>query len=259
MKELLTVNLLCKTYEEAGIIVSAVQEVSLYIGEGECLGLVGESGSGKSTLARLLLAIERPDSGEVQLNGLSIFSLDRRALREARQHFQVVFQDPTSALNQRLLIWRSVMEPLDSFPQVKPAFLSDVLHSRRDTAARLLEMVGLQAEYMDRYPHELSGGQRQRVAIARGISLGPRLLICDEPTSSLDVSIQAQILQLLKGLKSKLGMAYLFISHDIAAVCLMSDRIIVMKDGRIVDRFPSHQILSEDRHEYTRQLVAVVS
>lgn len=258
MKELLKVNLLSKAYEDSGRIIPAVQEVSLHIGEGECLGLVGESGSGKSTLARLLLAIERPDSGEVELNGQSIFSLDRHALREARQHFQVVFQDPTSALNQRLLIWRSVMEPLDSFPQVKPAFLSDFRHSRRDTAARLLKMVGLEAEYMDRYPHELSGGQRQRVAIARGISLGPKLLICDEPTSSLDVSIQAQILWLLKGLKAKLGMAYLFISHDIAAVCQMSDRIIVMKDGRIIDHFPSHQILSEDRHEYTRQLVAVV-
>jgi ABC-type oligopeptide transport system ATPase subunit len=255
----LTVNRLFKSYNESGSIVTAVQDVSLQIGEGECLGIVGESGSGKSTLARILLALERPDSGEVRVNGTSIFELKGRALREMRKHVQVVFQDPTSSLNQRLPIWRSVMEPLDNFPDVKPPFLEDVRHSRRETAAKLLEMVGLQAIHMDRYPHELSGGQRQRVAIARGISLGPKLLICDEPTSSLDVSVQAQILYLMQSMKTKLNMSCLFISHDIAAVRMMSDRIIVMKEGRIVDQFASDQIMSEDRHEYTRQLVAVVS
>jgi ABC-type oligopeptide transport system ATPase subunit len=259
VNDLLTVNRLFKTYSESGSIVSAVQDVSLRISEGECLGIVGESGSGKSTLARLLLALDQPDSGEVLLNGTSLFELKGRALRETRKHIQVVFQDPTSSLNQRLPIWRSIMEPLDNFPDVKPPFLADVRHSRRDTAAKLLEMVGLQAAHMDRYPHELSGGQRQRVAIARGISLSPKLLICDEPTSSLDVSVQAQILHLLKSMQTKLGMAYLFISHDIAAVRVMSDRIIVMKAGRIVDQFASDQIMSEDRHEYTRQLVAAVS
>lgn len=135
----------------------------------------------------------------------------------------------------------------------------DVRRSRRDTAAHLFRMVGLGSEFMDHYPHELSGGQRQFVAIARGISLCPKLLICDEPTSSLDVSVQAQVLQLLKSLQKKLGMAYLFISHDIAAVRMMSDRIIVMKEGSFVDEFISDQIMSEQRHEYTRRLVAAVS
>jgi ABC-type glutathione transport system ATPase component len=255
----MTVSGLCKSYKESGSIVTAVNDVSLHIGEGECLGVVGESGSGKSTLTRLMLALERPDAGEIRLHGVSLFDLKARAMREMRQHIQVVFQDPTSSLNQRLPIWRSVMEPLDNYPNVKPAFLADVRHSRRDTAARLLGMVDLQPALIDRYPHELSGGQRQRVAIARGISLMPQLLICDEPTSSLDVSVQAHILELLKNMKTKLGMACLFVSHDIAAVRLMSDRIIVMKEGRIVDRFASDQIMNEERHEYTRQLVAVVS
>jgi peptide/nickel transport system ATP-binding protein len=259
VNDLLTVCRLCKTYNQSGNIVPAVQDVSFRIGEGECLGVVGESGSGKSTLARLLLVLDRPDSGEVCLHGRSIFALKGRALREARRHIQVVFQDPTSSLNQRLPVWRSVMEPLDNFPDVTPPFLANARHSRRVMAAKLLEMVGLQAEHLDRYPHELSGGQRQRVAIARGISLMPRLLICDEPTSSLDVSVQDQILKLLKSLKIKLGMSYMFISHDIAAVRTMSDRIIIMKEGKIVDQFASQQIMGKDRHEYTRQLVAAVS
>lgn len=259
MKELLRVDKLSKSYHQSGTRVQAVKAVSFNIEKGECLGLVGESGSGKSTLGRLLLALEQPDSGEVWLSGMPIFQLRGRALREERRHIQVVFQDPTASLNQRLPIWRSILEPLDNFPDVHPPFLSEVRHSRRDTAAKLLEMVGLQAVHMDRYPHELSGGQRQRVAIARGISLLPQLLVCDEPTSSLDVSVQAQILELLKGLQRELGMSYLFISHDIAAVRMMSDRIIVMKEGEIVDRFMSHQIMSKERHEYTKQLVDVVS
>lgn len=259
MMDLLTVQDLTKTYRTSEAIVPAVQDVSFRIGVGECLGLVGESGSGKSTLGRILLALERPDSGKVRLQGISIFSLKKKALREMRKQIQVVFQDPTSSLNQRLPVWRSVMEALDNFPEVVPPFLADVRHNRKETAVRLLEMVGLGAEHMDRYPHELSGGQRQRVAIARGISLMPKLLICDEPTSSLDVSVQAQILQLLKRMKTELGMACLFISHDMAAVRWMSDRIIVLKEGHIVDEFASRHILSEDRHEYARQLVAVVS
>ncbi|UFJ41835.1 dipeptide/oligopeptide/nickel ABC transporter ATP-binding protein [Brevibacillus humidisoli] len=259
MNRILTVDRLCKTYSESGRQVAAVKNVSFSIGEGECLGLVGESGSGKSTLARLLLALDRPDSGEVRLHGASLFALRGRDMRQMRRYVQAVFQDPTSSLNQRLPIWRSVMEPLDNFPDVTPPFLMDVRHSRRDTAAKLLEMVGLQIAHMDRFPHQLSGGQRQRVAIARGISLMPQLLICDEPTSSLDVSVQLHILQLLKRMQTKLNMACLFISHDIAAVRMMSQRIIVMKEGQVVDQFSSEQLMSEERHEYTRQLVAAVT
>ncbi|AKL96331.1 ATpase component of various ABC-type transport systems [Clostridium aceticum] len=259
MKDLLVAHRLFKSYNQSGNSVQAVKDVSFKIQKGQCLGVVGESGSGKSTLGRLLLALEQPDSGEVWLKDKEIFQLKERELREARRDFQVVFQNPTASLNQRLPVWRSVMEPLNNFPEVCPPFLSDVRHSPRDTAAKLLEMVGLKAAHMDRCPHQLSGGQRQRVAIARGISLLPELLVCDEPTSSLDVSVQAQILDLLKRLQTELGMSYLFISHDIAAVGMMSDRILVMKEGQIVDEFMSNQIMSKDRHEYTRQLVAVVS
>jgi peptide/nickel transport system ATP-binding protein len=259
MTQLLTISGLSKTYVDGGRTVHALRDVSLHIADGECLGVVGESGSGKSTLARLLLALERPDSGEVMLDGIPLFQLKSKELQAMRRHIQVVFQDPSAALNKRLPIWRSIMEPLDNFPSVMPAFLADVRHTRRATAVRLLEMVGLQADHLDRYPHELSGGQKQRVAIARGISLGPKLLICDEPTSSLDVSVQAQMLQLLKELKRELGIAYLFISHDITAVSMMSDRYIVMKEGQIVDRFARGQLLGEERHAYTRQLIAAAT
>jgi len=260
MKELLVVQNVSKSYQdhEQRTAIPALRNVSFHIREGECLGLIGESGSGKSTLARVLLALERPDAGDVWLNGQPWLALRGRALREQRQHLQIVFQDPTAALNQRLPIGRSVLEPLDNFPHVTPPFLAGIRHSRRATAIRLLEMVGLSAAHLDRYPHELSGGQRQRVAIARGISLNPKLLICDEPTSSLDVSLQAQILHLLKQLQTQLGMAYLFISHDCIAVRQMSDRILVMQEGQIVDQFKSHQLTDADRHTYTQQLVAAV-
>lgn len=256
---MLTVNRLSKTYSTAkGAPVQALQDVSFHIRKGECLGLVGESGSGKSTLSRLLLSLERPDSGEMYVHGVPLNRLTGKALRETRKQIQVVFQDPHAALNQRLPIWRSVLEPLDNFPDVTPPFLADVRPNRRETAAKLLEMVGLLPEHLDRYPHELSGGQKQRVAIARGISLRPDLLICDEPTSCLDVSLQAQMLRLLKRLQRQLGLSYLFISHDIVSIRMMSDRILVMQEGRIVDQFPSDQILSEERHLYTKQLTAAV-
>ncbi len=259
MPSLLTVDRIGKTYKDKGKKTVALQEVSLHLDRGECLGVVGESGSGKSTLSRILLALERPDQGDVYWEGKSLFRRSKKELLEWRQYVQMVFQDPTAALNQRLPVWKSVIEPLDNFPSAKPSFLGDRSMSRKETAGKLLEMVGLHWEHLDRYPHELSGGQRQRVAIARGISLNPKLLICDEPTSSLDVSAQVQILQLLKQMKEELGMACLFISHDIATVRLMSDRMIVMKDGSIVDEFASHLLLNPQRHAYTRRLVEVVT
>lgn len=235
--------------------VAALHQVSLQIGEGECLGVVGESGSGKSTLGRLLLALDKPDRGDIRFQGVSLAGLQGKAMRRMRKHIQVVFQDPTASLNPRLPVWRSIMEPLDNFPEVIPPFLADVRHSGPETAAKLLEMVGLSGNYLERYPHEMSGGQKQRVAIARGISLNPKLLICDEPTSSLDVSVQAQILKLLKSLQTRLGMSILFISHDLTAVRMISNRIIVMKAGQIVDQFQADQILHEERHEYTKLFI----
>ncbi|KOR89448.1 ABC transporter ATP-binding protein [Paenibacillus solani] len=256
MESLLNVSNLVKTYGHGKDAVHAVRQMSFTIQKGECVGLVGESGSGKSSLARLLLALERPDRGDICLNGNSLVHAKKNLLRNMRQHIQVVFQDSNTSLNDRLPVWRSMLEPLDNFPEVKPSFLANVRHTRRETAVKLLDMVGLGPEHLDRYPHELSGGQRQRVAIARGISLRPQLLICDEPTSSLDVTVQDHILQLLKQLQIDLEMSFLFISHDIAAVYQMSNRIIVMKDGEIVDEFASELIGEPERHEYTKCLLS---
>ncbi|MCA0756637.1 dipeptide/oligopeptide/nickel ABC transporter ATP-binding protein [Paenibacillus sp. N4] len=255
MKPLLTVKGLVRSYRDGKTVVPSVKGVSFTIGEGECVGLVGESGSGKSTVGRLLLALEKPDQGEVLWQGEPLTALGSRAMRQIRRQVQVVFQDPAAALNDRLPVWRSVMEPLDNYPDVCPFFLAGVRQSRKACAAKLFEMVGLQQEQLDRYPHELSGGQQQRVCLARGISLGPKLLICDEPTSGLDVTVQAGVLKLLKRLQRELGMSYLFISHDIAAVMQMSDRILVMRDGRIVDRFASGCMFNSSRHAYTKMLV----
>lgn len=252
---LLTVSNLSKRYNKH---VLAVSGVSFQIDRGECLGVVGQSGSGKSTLARLLLRLDQPDEGEMILLDQPLHQLKGEALRQCRRHVQIVFQDPAAALNPRLSICQSVLEPLENYPQVTPDFLRDLRHSPRQMAERLLSMVGLPPEWLDRKPHQLSGGEKQRVAIARGISLQPDLLICDEPTASLDVSVQAQILNLLKDLQENLGMSYLFISHDIAAVRFMSNRILVMKEGRLIEQFDADQLLSDQRHPYTQQLVQAV-
>ncbi|GAK39406.1 ABC transporters ATP-binding protein [Paenibacillus sp. TCA20] len=258
MEPMLDVKHLYKWYNEGSRKMAAVNDVSFQLFEGESLGVVGESGSGKSTIARLLLGLTNLDQGEILWRGEPIHILKGKKLREFRKHIQVVFQDPTSALSPRLPVYRSVMEPLGNFSAVIPSFLEDVRGDMRKTAVKLLQMVGLSEEHMDRYPHELSGGQRQRVAIARGISLGPDLLICDEPTSSLDVTVQAQILKMLKELQHKIGMSTLFISHDIASVANMTDRILVMKNGEVVDLFRREEIYEENRHAYTKLLVSKV-
>ncbi len=254
MTTLLAATNLHKRYGNYAEPVHALRGVSLEVNEGECVAVIGESGSGKSSLIKALLALETPDEGEVLLNGQALFRLRPRELRAARRQMQVVFQNPSAALNPRLPIWRSIMEPLDNFKDVTPGFLKEVRHSRKETAYRLLQTVGLDASHLQRYPHELSGGQQQRAAIARGISLGPKLLICDEPTSSLDVSVQAQMLKLLARLKEELGMACLFITHDLAAASMLCDRFMVMKDGEAVDRFNSGELLGGGRHPYTRRL-----
>lgn len=237
----------------------AVNHISLQLNKGQCLGVVGESGSGKSTLAQLIVSIEKLDSGEIYFHGERLDTMKKEKVRQTRKNMQMIFQDPTASLNQQWKIITSVMEPLDNFEDVCPSFLKNVRHSRRETAAKLLQMVGLSSDYLDCYPHQLSGGQKQRVAIARAISLGPDLVICDEPTSSLDVSIQAQILNLLKELKQTLGMSYLFISHDIAAVQFMCDQMIVLKEGKIVDRFHTEELFSHNRNVYTKSLIQACS
>lgn len=247
---------LYKAYRSGRENVSALQNVSFHISEGESVGLVGGSGSGKSTIARLLLLLEAADRGVISYGGAPIATLKGSRLKRYRRDVSVIFQNPTASLNDALPIWRTVLEPLDNFPAHVPHLLRDVRHDRRACAARMLELVDLSPQLLHRYPHELSGGQRQRVAIARGISLMPRLLLCDEPTSSLDVSVQSQILRLLKRLQQELSMACLFISHDMGAVQAMCDRVIVLRQGTVADQFDIHDIWDSSRHEYTKSLLA---
>jgi ABC-type dipeptide/oligopeptide/nickel transport system ATPase subunit len=251
MIQMLLVKKVSKSYRSTLVLT----EVNFHIEQGESLGLIGESGSGKSTMARLIVGLEHVDEGQVTLNGVDFQQLRGAELRKARRHVQVVFQDPSASLNPRLPIWKSIIEPLENYPDVVPSFLKEVRNDRKKMAEILLEKVGLDSGLLERYPHQLSGGQRQRVVIARGISLQPNLLICDEPTSSLDVSIQAQILNLLKELKKEFNMSYLFISHDMASVQYMCERIAVLKQGVLVDLFLSENLFSKERHPYTQMLV----
>ncbi|HEY9675762.1 MAG TPA: ABC transporter ATP-binding protein [Waterburya sp.] len=230
----------------------AVNGVSFEVYPGETLGLVGESGCGKSTLARTLLRLIEPISGEIEFEGRDITYLKGNSLRQLRREMQIVFQNPFSSLDPRLKIGEAVMEPL-------------VIHeaggnkkTRRDRTAYLLERVGLNPDWMNRYPHEFSGGQRQRVCIARALALNPKFIICDESVSALDVSVQAQVLNLLKELQGEFGLTYIFISHDLSVVKFMSDRIMVMNRGKIEEIGPAEQIYREPATDYTRQLIASI-
>lgn len=251
-KVLVSVKNVVKRYEKNNIILN---DVSFDIKEGECLGLAGESGCGKSTLSKCILGLEKIDSGEIIFAGDKI--QNRRSLRpkKGKRIIQAVFQNPTSALNPRMKIIDSLMEPLDNQPWINPSFLKDVRGDRRKVAEKLMSMVKLKKEYLDVYPSSLSGGEKQRVIIARAISVEPALIILDEPTASLDVSIQARVLNLLKDLQEELNLSYLFISHDLSAVNFMCKRIIVMKKGIIVDEFNRDEKFSDKRNEYTKELL----
>ena len=224
----------------------AVNGVSLHVDAGETLGLVGESGCGKSTLGRALLRLEVPTAGEVYFDGRRV---DGGSIRSLRREMQMVFQDPGASLDPRLRIGESVAEGLEIHR------LGKTRAERRERVAALLERVGLEPSWMDRYPHEFSGGQRQRAGIARALAVEPRLLICDEPVSALDVSAQAQMLGLLADLQAELGLSYLFIAHDLAAVRQLSHRVAVMYLGRIVEVGPAEDVLSRPLHPYTRMLI----
>ncbi len=229
----------------------AVDRVSLTVGEGETLGLVGESGCGKSTLALTIMRLHEPTAGRIIFAGRDINGLGEAALKPVRRQMQMVFQDPLASLDPRLTVEQIICEPLDSpGAGARPV--------RRAPVARLLERVGLAASDMGRYPNEFSGGQQQRIGIARALALRPRLLICDEPVSALDVSVQAQILNLLRDLQDEFGLAYLFISHNIAVTAHMSRRIGVMYLGRVVEEGPAREIITAPRHPYTRALLAAV-
>jgi oligopeptide/dipeptide ABC transporter ATP-binding protein len=232
-------------------VVRAVDGVSFAIEERRCLGLVGESGSGKSTVGRAILRLIRPTGGDIRFDGHSILRLSEAELRPLRRQMQMIFQDPQSSLNPRKTILRSVAEPLI----VHEGHSGRALRSR---VQALLETVGLQRQHMYRFPHELSGGQRQRVGLARALALQPRLLVLDEPTSALDVSVQAQILTLLERLQEEFGLTYLFISHNLAVIRHICDRVAVMYLGRIVEAAPVEALFSAPRHPYTEALLSAV-
>jgi oligopeptide/dipeptide ABC transporter ATP-binding protein len=231
--------------------VKAVNGVSFCIRRGESLGLVGESGCGKSTLARLVVRLLTPTGGSIRFDGREIGALDRRAMRPMRKRLQIIFQDPYASLDPRMAVADSITEPL-----LNGASLSK--REQRSLAAELIATVGLRISDLDRYPHEFSGGQRQRIGIARALCVRPELVVADEPVSALDVSIQAQILNLMKDLQRQFGLAYLFISHDISVVAHFCDRIMVMYAGQLVEIGGAKGFHGTCRHPYTRALVAAV-
>ncbi len=232
--------------------VRAVDDVSLVVHPGETLGLVGESGCGKTTLGRSILRLIEPTSGSVHFKGTDFLALQGEELRRMRRHIQIIFQDPYSSLNPRLTIGAAILEPM----QVHRLHAND--RSRKEKVMDLLRKVGLREEHYDRYPHEFSGGQRQRVCIARALSLEPEFIICDESVSALDVSVQAQVLNLLNDLKREFGFTYIFISHDLSVVRFMSDRMIVMNKGKIEEQGDPDQIYQSPSTEYTKRLIAAI-
>jgi len=235
--------------EKLGPII-AVNDVSFSLASGECMAIVGESGSGKSTLARTLLRLVTADSGEVLYRGKDILTLSNAEMRVQRRNLQMVFQDPYASLHPRQNVRRLISEPWYIHP--------DVLErsNRPARISQLLEQVNLPEHFADLYPNQMSGGQRQRVAIARALALEPEILILDEPVSALDVSVQAQVIQVLMTLQERLGLAYIFISHDLALVRLLASKVAVMYRGAFVETGPTEQIFSNPKHEYTKTLLA---
>jgi len=231
--------------------VKAVDGVSFEVAAGETLGLVGESGSGKSTTGYCILQLLKPTSGSVRFEGTELTELGREEMRKMRREMQIVFQDPYSSLDPRMTVGDIVGEPL----------IVHGIGTRKDRGVRireLLDVVGFNPSFTNRYPHEFSGGQRQRIGIARALALAPKLIVCDEPVSALDVSIQAQILNLLKDLQRDFALTYLFIAHDLAVVRSMSDRIAVMNQGRLVEIGAAEQVYTSPQHDYTKALLSAV-
>jgi oligopeptide/dipeptide ABC transporter ATP-binding protein len=254
---LLVVRDLVKHYHATGLFrkaaapVRAVDGVSFVVGRGETLALVGESGCGKSSVGRTILRLQEPTRGSARFEDTEVFALDRAALRRARRRMQIIFQDPYSSLNPRMSVGAAIAEGIEIHRLAAGAEVG-----RR--VAALLEEVGLDASYARKYPHEFSGGQRQRIGIARALAVEPRFIVCDEPVSALDVSVQAQVLNLLSDLQRDRGLSYLFIAHDLAVVRQIAQRIAVMYLGRIVEEGPTEPLLAAPRHPYTVALLSAV-
>jgi len=231
--------------------VKALNGVSFEVRAGKSVGIVGESGSGKSTIARLVMALDTPTSGSVRLEGRDLHTLPKAELRTARRDFQMVFQDPYGSLDPRQTVARIVAEPLEALAETSRAV-------QRERASEALAAVGLRTTDMDKYPHEFSGGQRQRIAIARALITRPKLIVADEPVSALDVSVQAQVLNLMQDLQQQFGISYLLISHDLAVVNHLCDEVCVVFKGRIVERGRPADLFRHAQHEYTRTLLSAV-
>ncbi|MGH7497943.1 MAG: ABC transporter ATP-binding protein [Gemmatimonadales bacterium] len=254
---LLAVRDLVKHYHSTGLFgasappVRAVDGVSFEVGRGETLALVGESGCGKSSVGRTILRLQEPTGGRAVFEGIDLFPLDRGELRRLRRRMQIIFQDPYSSLNPRMTVGAAVAEGLEIHRLATPKEMPG-------RVAALLEEVGLDSSYASRYPHEFSGGQRQRIGIARALAVEPSFIVCDEPVSALDVSVQAQVINLLADLQRERGLSYLFIAHDLAVVRQIARRIAVMYLGRIVEEGPTEALLSRPRHPYTLALLSAV-
>ena len=258
-KVLLEVNQLKKYFPvKAGVFkktvgyVKAVDEISFYIKEGETLGLVGESGCGKSTTGATILRLEEATSGEVKYQGKDVLGLNKKEMREMRKEMQIIFQDPYASLNPRMTVADIVGEPLDIHNLVNNK------KERNERVRELLDSVGLTAEQMNRYPHEFSGGQRQRIGVARALAVSPKLIIADEPVSALDVSIQAQVINILQDLQREYGLTYLFIAHDLSVVKHISDRVAVMYLGKIVEMTGKEDLYNNPLHPYTQSLLSAI-
>jgi peptide/nickel transport system ATP-binding protein len=230
-------------------VLHAVRDVSFSLSPGRTLGLVGESGSGKTTTAMATIRLTAAQSGSVMFDGVDLLKLDPEAMRRQRRHLQVIFQDPYSSLNPRERVGAVVREPLDLMMR------GTSRAEREDRVRELFGLVGLRPDQMALFPHQFSGGQRQRVSIARALATNPRLVVCDEPVSALDVAIQAQILNLLRRLQGEYGLSYLFISHDLAVVKALSHQLLVIRQGKVVEGGPAQEIFSAPQHPYTQQLL----
>lgn len=251
-KPLISARNITKYFNVSGGTLKAVDGINFDIYEGETFGLVGESGCGKSTVGRTIIRLYEPTDGELFFNGENIYNLNNKKLQDARKNFQIIFQDPYASLNPRMTVEEIISEPLE---------IHNVYKNKKDQYKRVLELldlVGLNEEHALRFPHEFSGGQRQRVGIARALALNPQFIVCDEPISALDVSIQAQVVNLLKELQNKLGLTYLFIAHDLSMVRYISDRVAVMYLGHLVELSSSDNVYEEPIHPYTKALLSAI-